>query len=65
MFQTRSYDAASTLTQTSAATVAASRTAALPVSVRRKARSGVSRLRAHAVRPEYGAAWVSVTPAEI
>ncbi len=54
--QTRSYDAESTFTHTSAATVAASRNAALPVSVRRKVRSGVSRLRAHAVRPEYDAA---------
>ena len=39
-------------TQASAATVAASRTAALPVSVRRNCRSGVCRFRAHAVRPE-------------
>src|SRR5436305_5843356 len=54
--QTRSYEAESALTQTSAASVAASRMAALPVSVRRKLRSGVSRLRAHAVRPEKGAA---------
>src|ERR687898_47931 len=38
-------------TQTSAATAAASKTAAPPVSVRRNSRSGVSRLRAHAVRP--------------
>ena len=52
--QTRSYDAASTFTQTSAATAAASRNAALPVSVRRKLRSGVSRFRAQAVRPENG-----------
>ena len=37
--------------QTSAATAAASNTAAPPVSVRRNARSGVSRLRAQAVRP--------------
>jgi hypothetical protein len=48
--QTRAYDDASTLTQTSAASAAASRTAALPVSVRRKVRNGVSRLRDHAVR---------------
>ena len=39
------------LAQTSAATAAASRTLALPVSVVRKSRSGVCRLRAHAVRP--------------
>src|SRR6266508_4297335 len=38
----------------SAATAAASRTAAPPVSVRRNSRSGVSRLRAHAVRPVNG-----------
>ena len=50
--QTRAYEPASMLTQTSAASVAASRNAALPVSVRRKSRSGVSRLRAQAVRPE-------------
>ena len=51
-----SYDEASTFTQTSAATAAASRTAAPPVSVRRNSRSGVCRLRAQAVRPENGAA---------
>src|SRR6266545_1561388 len=39
-------------TQASAASVAASRTAEPPVSVRRNSRSGVWRLRAHAVRPE-------------
>ena len=39
-------------TQTSAATAAPSRTAALPVSVVRNSRSGVCRLRAHAVVPE-------------
>ncbi len=50
--QTRLYEAASTFTQMSAATVAARSTAALPVSVRRNVRSGVSRFRAHAVRPE-------------
>src|SRR5690242_11913178 len=44
----------SAFAQTSAATAAASRTAALPVSVRRKLRSGVSRFRTHAVRPENG-----------
>src|SRR5215211_4605424 len=38
-------------TQTSAATVAASKTAAPPVSVRRNSRSGVCRFRAQAVRP--------------
>jgi hypothetical protein len=37
--------------QASAATLAASRTAALPVSVLRNSRSGVCRLRAQAVRP--------------
>src|SRR5712691_7796537 len=40
--------------QASAASVAASRTVAPPVSVRRKFRSGVSRFRAQAVRPENG-----------
>src|SRR5438067_11077199 len=50
--QTDSYDEASTFTHTSAAIVAASRKAALPVSVRRNPRSGVSRLRAQAVRSE-------------
>ena len=40
------------LAQISAATVAASSTAALPVSVRRNWRSWVSRCRAHAVRPD-------------
>ena len=39
-------------TQTSAATAAVSKTAAPPVSVRRNSRSGVSMLRAQAVRPE-------------
>ena len=52
--QSDSYDDASTFTQRSAATAAASRTAAPPVSVRRNSRSGVWRLRAHAVRPENG-----------
>ena len=46
------YEEASTLTHASAATVAARRTAAPPVSVRRNTRSGVCMLRAHAVRPE-------------
>jgi len=44
----------STFAQTSAATAAARRTAALPVSVRRKLRKGVSRFRTQAVRPENG-----------
>ena len=52
---TRSYEAASTFAQTSAATAAASSTAALPVSVLRKLRSGVSRFRTQAVRPVNGA----------
>jgi hypothetical protein len=39
-------------THASAAAIAASMTAALPVSVRRKTRSGVSRFRAQAVRRE-------------
>src|ERR1700676_2402937 len=43
-------------TQASAMTVAASSTAALPVSVRRNCRSGVSRCRAQAVFPEKGEA---------
>jgi hypothetical protein len=43
-------------TQTSATTAAASKNAALPVSVRRNSRSGVSRFRAQAVRPEKRAA---------
>ena len=47
-----SYDDASTFTQTSAATAAASKTAAPPVSVRRNSRSGGGNVRAHAVRPE-------------
>src|SRR5690348_3884686 len=45
-----SYELASRLVQTSAPIVAASRTAALPVSVRRNCRSGVCRCRPHAVR---------------
>ena len=40
------------LAHTSAATAAASRIAALPLCVRRKSRSGASRLRAQAVRPD-------------
>src|SRR5215831_8882843 len=43
------YELASRLVQTSAPIVAASRTAALPVSVRRNCRSGVCRCRPHAV----------------
>ncbi len=45
----RWYDAGLTFAQTSAAIVAVSSTAALPVSVRRNRRSGVCRCRAHAV----------------
>jgi hypothetical protein len=41
-------------TQTRAATAAASRTAAPPLSVCRNARSGVRKLRVHAVRPASG-----------
>src|SRR5215470_2099815 len=41
--------------------VAPSRTTALPVSVRRNIRSGVSRFRAHAVLPEKPAARVALT----
>ena len=44
------YPDGSMLAQASAASVAASRTAALPVSVRTNRRSGVSNLRAHTVR---------------
>ena len=50
--QTSRYEVASAFAQISAATTAPSRIVALPVSVRRKELSGVSRLRAHAVRPE-------------
>src|SRR5262249_24088191 len=49
---TWTYDSMSTFVQTRAATTPASSTAELPVSVRRKVRSGVSRFRTHAVRPE-------------
>src|SRR6516225_4748265 len=45
----------------SAATVALSRTTALPVSVRRNVLSGVSRFRAHAVLPEKPVARVAFT----
>src|SRR6266545_4527331 len=51
---TRSYEATSMFAHTSAATVAPSSTAALPVSVRKKLRSGVSRFLTQAVRPENG-----------
>src|SRR5205807_9641491 len=53
------YEAASRFAQTSAATAATSRIAAPPVSVRRNERSGSSRLRAQAVRPENGAVVVA------
>src|SRR6478609_5412462 len=52
--QTLRYDDASMLIQSSAAIVASSSTPALPVSVRRNSRSGVSRLRAQAVLPDSG-----------
>jgi len=51
--QVVSYEEDAAFFHASAATAAASRTAALPVSVRRNARSGVARCRVHAVRPEY------------
>ena len=47
--QTASYEAALTFAHTSAASVAARSTAALPVWVRRNRRSGVWRFRVHAV----------------
>jgi uncharacterized membrane protein len=50
--QVPAYPAGSMLAQASAATVAASRIAALPVSVRKNRRSGVSKLCGHAVRNE-------------
>src|SRR5918992_3483638 len=53
--QSSSYEEAWTFTQTSAATAAASSTAAPPVSVRRKFRSGVWTFLDQAVRPENGA----------
>src|SRR3954454_17093425 len=59
------YDDGSTLTQTSAATVAARSTAAPPVSVRRNSRNGVWRFRAHAVPPERGEACVFDPVAEV
>src|SRR5215211_3913195 len=52
VLQRASYEAEWTFTHVSAATVATSRTAALPVSVRRNSRSGERTLRAQAVRPE-------------
>ncbi len=61
---TCAYDVMSTFAQTSAATTPASSTAALPVSVRRNVRSGVSRFRAHAVRAE-NAVCASDVPAVI
>jgi hypothetical protein len=62
--QTVSYDDASAFTHASASSAMASRTAALPVWVRRNTRSGVWRFRAHAVRPAKGGAagWDSVMP---
>jgi hypothetical protein len=48
------YEDASIFTHTRAATAITSRIAALPVSVRKNRRSGVSRLRAHAVPSEKG-----------
>src|SRR5580765_168180 len=65
--QSEAYEPESTFAHTSAAAVAPSRTAAPPVSVCRKSRSGVCRLRAHAVRPVYAEvvpdASVNVLPA--
>src|SRR5215470_7962447 len=52
--QVAAYPAGSIFAQASAASVAASRTAALPVSVRRNRRSGVSKCSAHTVRSEHG-----------
>ena len=60
-----SYEPLSTFTHTSAATVAASSTAALPVSVARKSRIGRSRCRAQAVRPEKGWDCVGVGSASL
>src|ERR1035437_1354611 len=57
--QSAVYDAESMFAQARAATAAASSTAALPVSVRRNCRSGVSRFRAQAVRSEKGEAGVA------
>ena len=51
---TRSYEPASMFTQARATRAAPKRIAALPLSVRRKSRSGASRLRAQAVRPASG-----------
>ncbi len=58
-----SYEPLSAFTHTSATMVAASSTAALPVSVARNSRIGRSRCRAHAVRPEKG--WVVVGSASL
>ncbi len=52
------------LTQSSAAIAPASRITALPDWVRRKSRSGASRLRAHAVRPASGAVVASTSCSE-
>lgn len=60
MSHSDSYDDGSTFTHASAATVAARRTAAPPVSVRKNSRSGVWTLLAHAVRPENAGGWVSL-----
>src|SRR6185437_837777 len=57
---TDSYDVTSMFAHASAIRVATSRMAALADSVRRKTRSGVWRLRVHAVRPAKGAAEASV-----
>ena len=46
----------------SAATAAASKTAAPPVSMRRNSRSGVSKLRAHAVRAVNGVGRAFASP---
>ena len=56
VLQKRSYDDASAFAHASATIAATRRIAAPPVSVRRNSRSGVWMLRAHAVRPEKGAA---------
>src|SRR5690349_11613224 len=59
VLQTDAYDDESMFAHSSAATAAARRTAALPVSVDRKLRSGVGMLRAHAVVPEKDVACAS------
>ena len=48
--QNRSYDPSATFAQIIATTIAVTSTAALPASVRRKARTGAARSRGHAVR---------------